>query len=150
MENNVKVTFWLNKAKKNSLNLTPVYMRVAYDYAYFTISTGIQVRVYDWDKQSMRIRGSSQEVYAKNSQMDALRLKVLHIVNQLTLLGKPFNINTIKNMLEGKDTNQLTLLKVCDEQIAEMEKLRHKDFAQGDLNKSSPGVSNFICLNIDF
>jgi hypothetical protein len=35
MESNVKVTFWLNKAKKNSLNLTPVYMRVAYDYAHY-------------------------------------------------------------------------------------------------------------------
>ena len=45
MENNVKVTFWLNKAKKNSLNFTLVYMRVAYDYAYFTLITGIQVRV---------------------------------------------------------------------------------------------------------
>jgi integrase len=129
MESNVKVTFWLNKTKKNSLNLTPIYMRVAYDYAHFTLSTGIQVRVQDWDKKSMRIKGASQEVYANNSQMDSIKLKVLQIVNQLTVLGKPFNINTIKKTLEGNETNQITLMRVCDEQIAEMQKLRGKDYA---------------------
>ena len=129
MESNVKVTFWLNKTKKNSLNLTPVYMRVAYDYAHFTLSTGIQVRVQDWDKKSMRIRGTTQKVYVNNSQMDSLKMKVLQIVNQLTVLGKPFNINTIKKTLEGNETNQITLMRICDEQIAEMQKLRGKDYA---------------------
>lgn len=64
MESNLKVTFWLNKTKKNSLNLTPVCMRVAYDYAHFTLSTGIQGRVQDcrashnkWQSCSNRSRG---------------------------------------------------------------------------------------------
>jgi integrase len=135
MESNVKVTFWLNKTKKNSLNLVPVYMRVAYDYAHFTISTGIQVRVHDWDKKSMRIKGATPEVYVNNSQMDAIRVKVLQIVNQLTVLGKPFNINTIRKVLEGNETNQITLMRVCDEQIAEMQKLRGKDYAPTTITK---------------
>jgi integrase len=104
-------------------------MRVAYDYAHFTMSTGIQVRVQDWDKKSMRIKGATPEVFANNSQMDSIKLKVLQIVNQLTVLGKPFNINTIKKTLEGNETNQITLMRVCEEQIAEMQKLRGKDYA---------------------
>jgi integrase len=135
MESNVKVTFWLNKAKKNSLNLTPIYIRVAYDYAHFTMSTGIQVRVPDWDKKSMRIRGATPEVFANNTQMDSIKLKVLQIVNQLTVLGKPFNINTIKKMLEGNETNQITLMRICEEQISEMQKLRGKSYAPSTIIK---------------
>jgi hypothetical protein len=104
-------------------------MSVAYDYANFTLSTGIQVRVHDWDKKSMHIKGASPEVYVNNSQMDSIKLKVLQILNQLTVYGKPFNINTIKKTLEGNETNQITLMRVCDEQIAEMQKLRGKDYA---------------------
>jgi integrase len=135
MESNVKVTFWLNKTKKNSLNLTPIYMRVAYDYAHFTMSTGIQVRVHDWDKRAMRIKGATAEVFTQNAQMDSIKLKILQIVNQLTVLGKPFNINTIKKTLEGNETNQITLMRVCDEQIAEMQKLRGKDYAPTTITK---------------
>ncbi len=135
MESNVKVTFWLNKAKKNSLNLTPIYMRVAYDYDHFTMSTGIQVRFHDWDKKSMRIKGATAEVFAQNTQMDSIKLKVLQIVNQLTVLGKPFNISTIKKMLEGNETNQITLMRICEEQISEMQKLRGKSYAPSTIIK---------------
>ncbi|MBN1330784.1 MAG: site-specific integrase, partial [Candidatus Heimdallarchaeota archaeon] len=103
--------------------------------AHFTMSTGIQVRVHDWDKKSMRIKGASPEVYANNSQMDSIRLKVLQIVNQLTVLGRPFNINTIKKTLEGNETNQITLMRICNEQIKEMEKLRGKDYAPATIIK---------------
>jgi integrase len=129
MESNVKVTFWLYSAKKNSLNLIPIYMRVSYDYDHFTMSTGIQVRVHEWDKKAMRIRGATAEVFALNAQMDSIKLKVLQIVNQLTVLGKPFNINSIKKMLEGNETTQITLMRICDEQISEMQKLRGKSYA---------------------
>jgi integrase len=50
-------------------------------------------------------------------------------------MGKPFNINTIKNTLEGNDSNQVTLMKVCNEQLKEMEKLRGKDFAPATIVK---------------
>jgi len=56
MKSNIKVTFWLNKSKKNSQNLVPVYMRVWYDYANFNKSTGNWVRVQDWDKKQMRVK----------------------------------------------------------------------------------------------
>ena len=56
MKSNIKVTFWLNKSKKNSNNLVPIYMRVWYDYANFNKSTGNWVRVQDWDKKQMRVK----------------------------------------------------------------------------------------------
>ncbi|MFN3557626.1 MAG: site-specific integrase [Bacteroidales bacterium] len=135
MESNVKITFWLNKAKTNLKKSAPVYIRVWYNYEYFTKSTGIVVRPNDWDKKSMRVKGANSEVHTSNAQLDALKVKVLQIVNKLSLMGKPFNINTIKDVLEGNDSNQITLMKVCDEQIKEMEKLLGKDYAPATILK---------------
>jgi integrase len=135
MESNIKVTFWLRKTKKNEKNLVPVYLRVWYDYNYFTKGSGVWIRSQDWDKKSMRVKGATQEVFTFNAQLDSMKVKVLQIVNQLSLLGKPFNLNTIKKMLDGNETNQITLMRVCSEQIIEMEKLKGKDFAPATIIK---------------
>ncbi len=129
MQTNVKVTFWLSKTKKNAKNLVPVYLRVSYDYANFTKATGIWVRLQDWDKQQMRVRGNSLEADSINTQLEGMKIKVLQITNQLSLLGKPFNVHTIKKRLEGNEASQITLMRVCNEQIREMEKLKGKTYA---------------------
>lgn len=75
MENNIKVTFWLSMAKKNSQNLVPVYLRVWYNYEHFTKTTGLYVKVSDWDKKAQRIKGNTEVVNTTNNQLDCLILK---------------------------------------------------------------------------
>lgn len=135
MNSNVKVTFWLNKSKKNSQNLVPVYLRVWCDYEHFSKATGIWVRIQDWDKKVMRVKGASLEVNTTNTQLDTIKIKVLQISNQLILLGKPFNVFTIRKVMEGNEASQITLMRVCGEQIKEMEKLRGKDYAPSTIIK---------------
>jgi len=55
MENNIKITFWLNRTKKNSKNLTPVYLRVTHDYEYIVKATGTWIHGSEWHKKSMRV-----------------------------------------------------------------------------------------------
>jgi integrase len=135
MENNIKITFWLNKTKKNSKNLIPIYIRVLHNYDKFFKSTGIYIQASEWDKKAMRIRGTSQETQANNTSLDALKIKILQVVNQLTVMGKPFNIHSIRKKLEGNDANQITLMRVYDEQLDEMKKLKGKDFAPATIIK---------------
>jgi integrase len=135
MKSNVKVTFWLNKTKKNSQNLVPVYLRVWYDYSHFSKATGIWVRLQDWEKKVMRLKGASLEVNTTNTQLDTIKIKVMQISNQLILQGKPFNVHTIRKVMEGNEASQITLMRVCDEQIKEMQKLRGKDFAPSTIIK---------------
>ena len=135
MENNIKITFWLNKTKKNSKNLIPIYVRVQLNYDKFFKSTGIYIQAAEWDKKAMRIRGTSQESQTNNASLDALKIKILQVVNQLTVQGKPFNIHTIRKTLEGNDANQITLMRVYDEQLGEMKKLKGKDFAPATIIK---------------
>ena len=87
MESNIKITFWLSKTKKNAKNLVPVYIRVTHNYTYFNKSTGIRISAGDWDKKAMRVRGISPEVNSTNATLDSLKVKVMQIVNQLTVQG---------------------------------------------------------------
>jgi integrase len=135
MENNIKITFWLNRVKKNSKNLVPVYMRVTQNYNFFNKATGIRISAGDWDKKAMRIRGATQEVATANATLDSLRVKVLQVVNQLNLSGKPFNIHTIQKTLDGNETSQFTVMQIYDEQLTEMKKLKGKDFAPATIIK---------------
>jgi integrase len=135
MENNIKITFWLYKSKKNSKNLVPVYLRVTLNYDHFFKSTGVSIHSGDWDKKAMRIKGTTPEVNASNASLDAIRVKVMQIGNQLSVSGKPFNIHTIQKTLEGNDTNQITLMRVYEEQLSEMKKLKGKDFAPSTIIK---------------
>jgi hypothetical protein len=47
MENNIKITFWLNKTKKNSKNLVAIYFRVCQNYDRFYKSTGVYIHAID-------------------------------------------------------------------------------------------------------
>jgi hypothetical protein len=77
----------------------------------------------------MRVRGNSLEVDSINTQLESLKIQVLQTTNQLSLLGKPFNVHTIRKRMEGTEASQITLMRVCGEQIKEMEKLRGKSYA---------------------
>jgi integrase len=135
MENNIKITFWLNRTKKNSKNLSPIYLRVGHNYDHFFKSTGIYIHANEWDKKTMRIKGLTPEVNVTNNQLDALKVKVMQIINQLNLHGKPFNIHTIRKTLEGNEASKITLMRVYEEQLSEMKRLRGKDFAPSTIIK---------------
>jgi integrase len=135
MENNIKITFWLNKSKKNTKNLSPIYLRVCQNYDRFFKATGVCVHAYDWDKKAMRIKGATPEINANNATLDALKVKVLQIANQLSVIGKPYNIHTIQKTLEGNELSQLTVMRIYDEQLTEMKKLKGKDFAPSTIIK---------------
>ena len=72
MESNVKVSFWLNRSKKDSKGLVPVYLRVAYNSLRLHKSTGVHIKTEDWDARNKRVKGSTPEVFTINSQLDAL------------------------------------------------------------------------------
>lgn len=135
MESNVKVTFWLNMTKINSQNQIPIYTRVWHNYKHFTKATGLKVKITEWDKRLMKIKGLSDTSISNNNQLEAIKVKVFQIISQLTMSGKPFNIQTIKNYLDGNEVCQVTLMRIMDEQLTEMKKLKGKDFEQSTIIK---------------
>lgn len=134
METKIKITFWLYKAKSKKRKLSPIYLRVRYDYDYFTKSTGLTVKASLWDKRLMRVKGGS-EAEITNSQLDTLQHKIVNMINQLTISGKPFNVEIIKNKLDGKGEKEITLFTVYNDHLRLMRKLEGKDYAKATIVK---------------
>ncbi|MCK4817384.1 hypothetical protein KA005_16560 [bacterium] len=109
MESRIKVSFWLNKTKRNSRKQVPIYLRVVYNYDFFTKSTGLMIKESDWDKKAQRVKGNSHDANITNNKMEGVRIRVHQIISQLTVLGKPFNIHTIKTTLDGKSLGQVEI-----------------------------------------
>jgi len=135
MENQVKISFWLYHAKKNVKRLTPIYMRVHYDYEFFKKTTGHYIKASLWDKKAMRVRGVSAEVQAINDSLDAQKTQILMIVNKLTLKNQPFNVHTIREHLDGKNQAKHSLLYVYNEYLRFMKKLEGKEYARPTIIK---------------
>jgi len=135
MESQIKVTFWLNKTKKDSSNRVSIYLRVMYNYEFFTKSTGLKIKESDWDKRAMRVRGNTNEVQMINSKMESMMIKIHQIITQLTVLNRPFNIHTIKDILDGKSLGQVTVLKAFDEHLKFMIRLKGKEYEQPTIIK---------------
>jgi integrase/recombinase XerD len=135
MESQIKVTFWTNKSKKNQKNLVPIYVRVKFNYDYFTRSTGLFTKESDWDKKAMKVKGISSDATITNTKLESLRMSVHQIINQFTVLGKPFNIHNVKETLEGKNCNQVTIMQVIDENLKMMKKLLGKEYEQPTIIK---------------
>lgn len=135
MDSKVKITFWLYKARSNKKKLTPIYFRVRNNYAFFTKSTGLHVRESNWDKKTMRVRGTNPEADSINSQLDGLKHKILQISNELTIKGKPFTVEMIKKKLEGTEEHQMTLMKVYDQHLKMMRRLKGKEYQQTTIIK---------------
>lgn len=135
MDNKIKVTFWLYTAKKNQKKLTPIYMRVWNNYEYFNKSTGLFVKHSDWDKKTMRVKGISQEAASLNAQMEAIRHNVIQITNQLTITGKPFNVEMVKKKLDGTEEHQMTVMKVYEEHLLIMKRMLGKEYTKATLTK---------------
>lgn len=110
-------------------------MRVAHNYDFFSRATGIRISAADWDKKAMRIKGATQEVITNNATLDSIKVKVLQAVSQLNVSGKPYNIHTIQKLLDGNEISQLTVMRIYDEQLTEMKKLKGKDFAPATIIK---------------
>jgi len=135
MESKIKVSFWLNKTKKNAAKQVPIYLRVVYNYDFFTKSTGLMIKESEWDKKAHRVKGNSNDAIIANNKLEGIRIKVHQIISQLTVLGKPFNIHTIKTTLDGKSLGQVTVLKAFDEHLKLMNRLKGKEYEQTTIIK---------------
>ena len=94
-QNSVKITFWLNKSKKNTDKTSPIYMRVRFGGELFTKATGINIPKSDWDSKTSKVKGSSSKAATYNDYLEGIRLKIIQISTQLNMQGAPYNVRKI-------------------------------------------------------
>jgi integrase len=99
-------------------------MKIFFEGKGVKVSTGHYINPLIWDKKKKKLKGITQEAYAINESLAALRAQVIMIVNKLVMDGIPFNVYTIRERLSGKETKNITLLHACDIYLNMMKEMK--------------------------
>lgn len=129
MESQLKISFFLNHAKRTKTRQTPIYLRIRYNYDQVTMATGYFITAATWDKKSKKVKGTSSEVRAVNGGLKALEVKIRSTVNHLILTGRPFNVFNIKEQVSGASKSAYTLKDAFDTYLGMVKSLIGKDYS---------------------
>ncbi|HUX84680.1 MAG TPA: Arm DNA-binding domain-containing protein, partial [Chitinophagaceae bacterium] len=110
MENNIKVLFFIHKAKLNRKGKAPLKLRVTLNSKRKDIATGYYLRLESWDFIKGRVKGKSPETVIENKYMAATRLKLMGIFREVDMDGD-ISLETIIAKFLGKNNNLVTLIQ---------------------------------------
>jgi site-specific recombinase XerD len=135
METQISTLFHVRKDKKTTDNLFPIYLRVTIDGKRFEYSTQRFISWEKWSPGMGKAKGKSEEVKNINDYLDVLVHKVFIYQKELSLEGKPINIETFKNKWLGIIEDQKMILEVFQQHNDKVAELVGKDFADGTLER---------------
>jgi hypothetical protein len=123
MEYNFKMHFYLKTDKLNVKGNAPVYLRLTLNGQRAEISINQSILPINWNKHAERAKGNREEVRIFNGYLDSLAIKVKQCFTDLLNINEYFDINDLKNHLNGKGKMRKTLIQVYEEnnQIMKLE-----------------------------
>lgn len=104
MNKTFSVLFILRKPKNYVKGEMPAYMHLTIDGARTEFATKRKVDPKNWNYQSGRIKGKTEEGKALNQYFDLLQAKVFEAERDLLKAGQPATISTISDKLQDKET----------------------------------------------
>lgn len=99
----------------------PIMGRITLDRSMAQFSCKLSCAESLWNARESRLNGKSQEAVVTNSKLDKLLLSIHEAYNTLIERNNPFNANDIKNLFQGSMDAQMTLLRLFDKHISEIE-----------------------------
>ncbi|CAM4264233.1 Arm DNA-binding domain-containing protein [Flavobacterium terrigena] len=85
MNAKIKTLFYLRKSKVNAQGKMPIFQRITVNGKRFDTSTGYYIEERKWHADSSKIKGSTNETYLINNQLDKLRTSVFETEKRLFL-----------------------------------------------------------------
>ncbi len=105
--------FVIKKSKTRKDGSCPLYFRLTMNQKRIELSTGIFLPFSDWDEVRQRIEPNAYGASVYNNRLLKMTTDVNDIFNQFISVGKPFNIQSIKDRFLGV-SNSTGLLKIFD------------------------------------
>jgi hypothetical protein len=129
MNKTFSVLFILRKPKNYVKGEMPVYMRLTIDGARTEFATKRKVDPKNWNYESGRIKGKTEEGKALNHYFDLLQAKVFEAERDLLKTGQTATISTISDKLQDKETvaREKMLLEVFQYHNAQFSELVDAD-----------------------
>lgn len=151
MKNKIVSHFYVKESRKNSNREAPIYLRITVNGARAEITTNKKINPENWDKASERVAGRGESARVINTSLNTLLSKVEKYFSNLDTREERISVNQLINELKGKSQNQITLIKVYDHHISNLEKLVGIEYEPTTIKRyrsSLNGLKEFIVKKI--
>lgn len=112
MSNNIKILFWVRKSRRNVNNECPIVVRITLFGERKDFDSTIVVNPVSWNQDKHRIRGTSEEITAKNQALVSIETKIRKIYNRLCDETEIVTVHDVYNVFSGKDYKSQMLLQL--------------------------------------
>ncbi|MDQ6755802.1 MAG: Arm DNA-binding domain-containing protein, partial [Bacteroidota bacterium] len=102
MSNNIKILFWIYKARVNKSGSAPLMVRINYKGQRVQFSTGQFIPLNKWDRLKVRVRGKDENAHQINSYIQNTSNSIRGIFNEL-LQKEEVNLFELLNRYSGKN-----------------------------------------------
>lgn len=152
MENSIVLTAYLRKEKAKSTTQIPVYLRVTLNQNKALFSLGHYVNPKKWNSKHQLLKGIDIGTASVNNDILLLKTKINNIISQCNKDGIFINHEILKNKLEGKRENKITLIEYFNQFNAKIRLRIGKDYSMGtwkSYNTALNKIQAFIKANLN-
>ena len=135
MQNTFSVLFYPRKYDIDKNGFAPIYLRITVNGKRSEFSIKRKVLFTQWNPEGGKARGTTMDVRELNRHMDVIKSKIYKIQAQLTDKQEVITANKVKQIYQGKASNQKMLLDIFQSHNNKVEKLVGKEFAPGTLER---------------
>lgn len=144
MKTKIIQLFYLKRAKVNADGMVPIYQRTTINGQRLDRSTGFYIFASKWSSESCRMRGYSEEARTINSHLDWMVNQIVKIEELLFKKDITICIENLKAELQGKVETQRMLVPIFKDHNDKIEKLLHKEYAPGTLERYKTSLKHTI------
>ena len=144
MKTKIIQLFYLKRAKVNANGLVPIYHRITINGQRLDRSTGLYILASKWSSESSRMRGHSEEARTIDSHLDCMVNQIAKIEELFFKKDITICIENLKAELQGKVENQRMLVPIFKDHNDKIEKLLHKEYAPGTLERYKTSLKHTI------
>ena len=109
-----KVLLYLKKSGLDKQGKAPIMGRITLNNSMAQFSCKLSCNPKLWNPRSGRLDGKSKEAVETNVKIERILLSVNSAVDNLTKRNVDFTATTVKEMMQGSVSGQVTLLQVFD------------------------------------
>ena len=135
MNAKIKTLFYLRKSKVNAQGKMPIFQRITVNGKRFDTSTGYYIEESKWHADSSKIKGSTNETYLINNQLDKLRTSVFETEKRLFLNNQEVTFENFKNEHIGILEKSRMLIPIFQDHNNKIKELVGQEYAAGTLER---------------
>ncbi len=147
MKTTISILFYLKRVKANAQGLVPIFQRITVNGKRMDSSTGQFIDPIKWSVEGAKMKGTSEQSRAVNSQLDSLKAKVRTAEHTIETSGAEVTFETLKSFLSGESERARMLIPIFEDHNNRMRSLLHQEYAPGTLeryNTSLKHTKNFL------